>query len=188
MKKMKLVVLAAVLVATSAFTISNSKQVDIKTSSIKWTGTKVLGSHHGTINLSKGYLEMEDGELIGGMFVADMSSITVNDLKAGEGKEKLEGHLKSDDFFGTANHPTATLTITSTEATDDGYLVTADLTIKGITKSIEFDMEVDDTMATANVTIDRTEFGVRYGSGSFFDNLGDKTISDDFELEVTLNY
>jgi len=188
MKKMKLVALVAILVAASAFTISSTKQIDIKTSSIKWTGTKVLGSHNGTINLSKGYLEMEDGELTGGMFVVDMSSITVTDLKAGEGKEKLEGHLKSDDFFGTANHPTATLVITTTEANDEGYLVTADLTIKGITKSIEFDMEVDENIATANVTIDRTQFGVRYGSGSFFDNLGDKTISDDFELEVSLQF
>ena len=66
--------------------------------------------------------------------------------------------------------------------------VTADVTIKGITKSITFVAEVDKGSASANIVIDRTDFDVRYGSGSFFDNLGDKTIYDDFELVVSLKY
>jgi len=185
---MKTLLLLVVISSTTAFTSLITDKKEIKESSIEWTGKKVLGAHHGTINLANGHLEMNGSDLVGGMFVADMTSITVSDLKAGEGKEDLEGHLKSDDFFGVATHPTATVEITSAEKSELGYAVKANITIKDITEAIEFDLIMEESSATTFLKIDRTKFGVRYGSGSFFDNLGDKTISDIFELKINLKF
>ena len=120
-----------------------------------------------------------------------MTSITVTDISGG-GAKKLEGHLKSADFFGTEENPTATLKITKAipYGTSGAYKIVADLTIKKITKSIKFkanvDMSGNQISANAKITVDRSDFNVRYGSGSFFDNLGDKTIYDEFDIEVKL--
>jgi polyisoprenoid-binding protein YceI len=131
---------------------------------------------------------MENGELTGGEFVIDMSSITVTDL-TGEDKGKLEGHLKSDDFFGVKNHPTSKLVITSVAKKSNGtYGVVANLTIKDKTNPVTFDLDWEDNSASTELTIDRSKYDVRYGSGSFFDNLGDQTIYDNFELEVELKF
>ncbi|RDK83271.1 YceI family protein [Marinirhabdus gelatinilytica] len=189
MKTIKSLAIIAVVVTASAFTnsVPMKKKIDVKESTIEWKGKKVLGSHTGTIQLKDGYLEMDGDQLVGGMFTVDMTTINVTDLE-GDNKAKLEGHLKSDDFFGVANHPTATLNITSATKNSDGYVVSGDITIKGTTEEITFDMDMTDEMATTSIKIDRTKFGVRYGSGSFFDNLGDNTISDKFELDVTLKF
>lgn len=169
---------------------TQSLSVNTTASDLKWTGYKVTGKHYGSVGLKQGKLDMKDGQLTGGMFVIDMTSITVEDLSGGT-KDKLEGHLKSSDFFGVENHPEAMLQIT--EVTPNGvnrYKIEADLTIKDITKPIKFyattEMENGITVATAEMTIDRSEYNVRYGSGSFFDNLGDKTIYDDFDLTVKI--
>jgi polyisoprenoid-binding protein YceI len=131
---------------------------------------------------------MENGELTGGEFLIDMSSITVTDL-TGEDKGKLEGHLKSDDFFGVNNHPTSKLVITSVAKKSNGtYGVVADLTIKDKTNQVTFDLDLEENSASTELTIDRSKYDVRYGSGSFFDNLGDKTIYDNFELDVELKF
>jgi polyisoprenoid-binding protein YceI len=119
-----------------------------------------------------------------------MTSITTTDM-TGEYATKLDNHLKSDDFFGTQNHPTAKFEISSAISQgNDLYKLTGDLTIKGIKKPIKFNATVKESngVKTANalIKIDRSEFNVRYGSGSFFDNLGDKTIYDEFDLEVSL--
>ncbi|WP_419212282.1 YceI family protein [Maribacter sp. X9] len=162
------------------------KQVKVSESTVTWKGYKVTGSHEGTIDLKSGYLEMENGKLTGGEFVVDMTSINNTDLDA-DSQGKLEGHLKSDDFFGVANHPTAKLVFTSVKPMNkDSYTVTGDLTIKETTKPITFVVSVYKNKATATMKIDRAEYDVRYGSGSFFDNLGDKTIYDEFDLVVDL--
>jgi polyisoprenoid-binding protein YceI len=115
--------------------------------------------------------------------------MTTTDLKAGQGKEKLDGHLKSEDFFGTEKFPTSTLVFKTIAAKGAGvYTVTADLTIKGITDSVTFDLATTANTASANVKINRTKFGIKYGSGSFFDNLGDKAIADEFDLTVALKF
>ena len=181
---------STVIVSLLSFTNVNAqeKKIEVKDSNIEWEGEKVTGSHEGTIELKDGYCTMENGELKGGEFVMDMTSITVTDLE-GEDKGKLEGHLKSDDFFGVNNHPTAKLVITSVAKKSNGtYGVVADLTIKEKTNSITFDLDMDDTSASTELTIDRSKYDVRYGSGSFFDNLGDKTIYDNFELDVELKF
>ncbi len=163
----------------------------VVTGDVNWIGRKVLGEHEGTIDLSKGNLVFENGEIAGGSFDIDMSSITVTDL-TGDDNQKLVGHLMSDDFFGVENYPTATFEITSAQTTDgSSYELTGDLTIKETTAEETLDVTVaenaDGTLAaTATMIIDRTIYDVRYGSGKFFDGLGDSTIDDEFELQIEL--
>ena len=177
-------VIALTLVAFS--TTFEKKKVNVDESKISWTGEKLTGSHEGTIDLKDGYFEMENGKITGGEFTADMSSITVTDLE-GDSKKKLEGHLHSDDFFGVKDYPTATFKMnTVVEKSNGVYGVAGDMTIKGKTNPIAFDLKVDGNTAMTTIVIDRTKYDVRYGSGSFFDNLGDKTIYDEFTLDITL--
>jgi len=164
--------------------------VDTEKSFLKWTGYKVTGKHYGKVKIKEGSLEYTDGMLSGGSFTIDMASITVEDLEGGA-KEKLTGHLKSDDFFGVQNYPTAEFVITSviSRGKPGDYRITGDLTIKDNTNEIKFNAQMEEgDMITgkATMTIDRSEYNVRYGSGSFFDNLGDKTIYNEFDLEVNL--
>ena len=164
--------------------------VNTEESSVEWLGKKVTGQHNGTVQLQGGRLEMEDGQLVGGIFTMDMSTITCLDL-SGEYKGKLEGHLKSDDFFGVEKYPTATFVITKTVPQGPGkYKVIGNMTIKDKTEEVQFTANMDEkdgkVTATATLTIDRSKYDVRYGSGSFFDNLGDKTIYDNFDLTVNL--
>lgn len=178
----------SVILSLVAFTTSiEKKKVNIEESTIQWEGEKLTGSHEGTISLKDGFFLMENGELVGGEFVADMSSIDVTDLE-GDSRAKLMGHLKSDDFFGVETHETATFVMTTVAKKGDVYGVSGDLTIKGKTNPIAFDLKMDGSTATTNLTIDRTKYDVRYGSGSFFDNLGDKTIYDEFNLAINLAY
>ncbi len=163
--------------------------IDASETTIVWTGAKVGGEHTGNISVKEGGFTFKDGQLTGGSFVIDMNSITNTDLE-GEYSDKLVGHLKSDDFFGVATYPTSKVEITSVVAQGPGkYKVVADLTIKSTTKEIKFPatVEVKDgsVVAKADITVDRSEYDVRYGSGSFFDGLGDKVIYDDFTLNVT---
>ncbi len=160
--------------------------VNVEKSTISWEGKKVTGAHSGTINLESGSLDFDGKALVGGNFVMDMTSITVTDLE-GDSKAKLEGHLKDDDFFGVNNFPTASYVITSVKVLDANNVeLTGDLTIKGISKPYSFKMTMVDGGAQVNATIDRTDFGIRYGSASFFDSLGDRAIYDDFELNIIL--
>ena len=165
-----------------------TKTVNAETSQVTWKAYKVTGSHTGTVNLKSGALVFEGDKLTGGSFEVDMTSLTATDLE-GEWRDKLVGHLKSEDFFGVEKHNTSTLVITDVKASGkNAYSVTADLTIKGITKPVTFDLSVYGSKATANLKIDRTDYDIRYGSGSFFDNLGDKTIYDEFDLVVDLEF
>ncbi len=157
---------------------------------IAWTGAKVTGTHSGVINVKDGSLSLKDGVLTGGRFTIDMTSLAVTDLQ-GDGKASLEGHLKNEDFFGVEKFPTATLVVTKVVANGSGkYNVTGDLTIKGITKPVNFTTEVNQTgkvvTAKSDIKIDRSLYDIKYGSGKFFENLGDKTIYDEFDLSVTL--
>lgn len=191
--KLKTFLVALVALAAFSFTINKAADytVDTELSTIKWKGYKVTGSHYGNVSIQSGSLKLDDSKLVGGDFVIDMTSISVKDLEGGSAK-KLEGHLKSKDFFGIDKHPTAKLKITKAVpyGTSGKYKVLADLTIKSTTKSIKFMANVADNegkvTADAKITIDRSEYDIRYGSGSFFDNLGDKTIYDEFELEINL--
>lgn len=162
------------------------KEVKTEESTVTWKAYKVTGSHTGTVNLKEGALMFDEGKLTGGDFSVDMTTLVSTDLE-GEYKGKLEGHLKSDDFFGVATNPTASLVFTKVESSGkNSYEVIGDLTIKGITKAVTFDVSIYGSKATATMKIDRAEYNIRYGSGSFFDDLGDKTIYDEFDLVVDL--
>jgi len=183
---------ATLLVAfiTLSFTDDKGEKKVIKTdkSTVTWKGYKVTGSHYGSISLKSGNLVFTEGKLTGGEFVMDMSSIVTDDL-TGEYKGKLEGHLKSDDFFGVENFPTANLVFTKVKSTGkNSYEVSGDLTVKGKTEPIKFDLSIYGNKATANLKIDRTKFDIRYGSTSFFDDLQDKAIYDEFDLVTDLEF
>lgn len=191
---MKKLIPFLVVVATIFFTNNTvnaqTYKVNNKETKVVWHAEKVTGSHTGNVTVKEGQLMMENGKLTGGNFVIDMTSITCTDLE-GEYNQKLVGHLKSDDFFGVANFPTATLKIK--QAVHQGkndYKIIGDLTIKGITKPIKFNATINEESGKitgkGKLIIDRAEYNVRYGSGSFFDDLGDKTIYDEFELNITL--
>ena len=169
---------------------SINKDIDISKSSVKWLGEKVTGSHEGTISLKEGHLHFDNNIFTGGNIVIDMSTIECTDL-VGKPKSSIEGHLSSDDFFGTKKHPTANLEIVNADKIKDSknkYKVSAILEIKSIKNNIEFEVEIDNGSAIVDLVIDRTKYNVKYGSGSFFDNLGDKMIYDDFKLSVSLKY
>jgi polyisoprenoid-binding protein YceI len=189
MKNLKSIALALTVVFSTLSMTAQTKKVDVSKSTINWTGKKVTGQHEGTINLKEGVLVFKGKKLTGGTFTVDMNSIVTTDLKAGQGKEKLEGHLKSEDFFGTEKFPTATLVFKKVVVkAKNVYTVTGDLKIKGKTNPITFDLVATKNAATTSLKIDRTKYDIKYGSGSFFDNLGDKAISDNFELAVALKY
>jgi polyisoprenoid-binding protein YceI len=181
----------AILVLTTVVPMSftgleEKKDVKLDKSTVTWKGYKVTGSHHGTINLQSGYLTFNGDDLVSGNFVIDMSTITCLDLE-GEYKGKLEGHLKSDDFFGVETYSTATLTFTEVSSKGDkSYNVKGDLTIKNKTNPIEFIITVDGNKASTDLKIDRAKFDVRYGSPSFFNDLQDKAIYDEFDITANL--
>ncbi|MGB5653558.1 MAG: YceI family protein, partial [Robiginitalea sp.] len=152
------------------------KEVKTKESKVAWKAYKVTGSHNGTVDLKSGTLMFDNDKLTGGEFTVDMTTLVATDLE-GESRQKLEGHLKSDDFFSVASNPNATLVFTNVKSTGkNSYEVTGNLTVKNITKPVTFDVSVYGSKATATMKVDRTQFEVKYGSGSFFDDLGDKTI------------
>lgn len=187
---LKTIILSLALLLSSGEGTQATYKVDTKASKVAWIGEKVTGQHDGLVKLKEGSFEVEDGKLMGGSFVIDMQSLVVLDLD-GDSKGKLEGHLKSDDFFGVDKYPTSTFTITkAVPQGENNYKVVGNITIKDTTQEIQFPAELKEIdgklVGTANLTIDRTKFNVRYGSGSFFDNLGDKTIYDNFKLTVNI--
>ncbi len=190
MKKNTLSMALAVLFVSASFAKNpiekEKKQVKTAESTVTWKGYKVTGSHYGEIALKEGHLVFDGDNLIGGEFTVDMATLESHDLE-GEYKGKLEGHLKSDDFFGTDNHPTSTLVFTKVAPKGkNAYEVSGNLTIKGQTKPVTFNLSVYGNKATANVKIDRTKYDIKFRSGSYFDSLGDKMIYDEFDLVVDL--
>lgn len=164
--------------------------VDADASSVAWEGKKVSGAHDGYVKISEGSLMFDGNVLTGGSFVIDMTSINVADISDPKMNAKLEGHLKSPDFFAIEEFTTASFVITNVAPQGDQYKITGTMVIKNIAQEISFlaNVEVNDgtISATADMKIDRAKFNVRYGSDSFFDNLGDKVIHDEFDLSVNL--
>ncbi|MCH2034442.1 MAG: YceI family protein [Tenacibaculum sp.] len=170
----------------------NSYNVNVAESSIAWKGDKKVGdAHNGTIGLEKGLFDVENGVLKAGEFVINMNSISCSDLEAGKGKEKLEGHLKNKDFFDVEKFPTAKFVVASSEVKEGKLHITGNLTIKDVTKSITIPATLtengnDITLKSDKFNVDRTDFGVKYGSGKFFDSLKDKAINDLIEFSFDL--
>ncbi len=191
MKKLALALGTAVL-STTAF--AQTMEVNTTDSKLEWVGEKVTGKHWGTVNISGGTIEVKDGKITGGEIHVDMTTINVEDLE-GDSKAKLTGHLKSDDFFSVEKNPKVKFVITKVKADSklkngNTHTITGELTIKGNTETISFparvNMEDGEMTAFASFKLDRTKWDIRYGSGSFFDNLGDKTIYDEFQVKFNI--
>lgn len=167
--------------------VAQEMTVNVSKSEVKWTGEKVSGEHWGYINLKSGSFVLNNGKIESGKFVMDMTSIVNEDLESPEWNQKLVGHLKSDDFFSVDKYPVSTLVIKESSDFKDGVAeISADLTIKGITNPISFKAKKEAGYYTATIKVDRTKYDVKYGSGKFFDNLGDNMIYDDFTLDVKI--
>lgn len=175
--------------------------VDLSASSITWVGTKPTGRHNGTFAMSEGSIKVENGEVVGGTCTIDINSLKVVDLEDEESNAKLAGHLRSEDFFKVEEFPTATFEIASLEAYDASadssateedsefkianptHMVTGNLTLLGVTKSIKFPAKVSvsegEVSAEAKFNIDRKEWGMSYGAD---ESLGDKMINPTVHL------
>ncbi|MBD0725955.1 lipid-binding protein [Flavobacterium sp. L1I52] len=187
MKNLKSLAIALFLAAGVSVN-AQTKKIDVKASTINWVGKKVTGQHSGTVNFKDGAVVLKGTKLVGGTFTVDMTSLTATDL-TGEYQGKLNGHLKADDFFGTDKFPTSTLVIKKIGSkAKNVYAVTADLTIKGITKPVNFDLAVNGNTATTTFKVDRTKYDIKYNSASIFSAIGDKAIDDEFELAVALKF
>ena len=185
------------MITLSAFTFKgDTYKVDTKASSMEWTGKKLTGEHNGTILLSSGEIEVTKDVVTGGKFEIDMTTIEDKDLQDPSWKSKLEGHLKSADWFDTQKFQKATFVITSVtpikDAKDGGYThtVKGNLTIKDKTNEISFDAVVkmaDGKVAcVGQATLDRSKYDIKYGSKTFFPEIGDKLIYDEFTVKFNV--
>lgn len=168
--------------------------VDVASSNIEWVGSKPGGQHNGTLAVKEGSLELNEGNLVAGSFIMDMSGITVLDIDDAEMNGKLLGHLLSPDFFSVDSFPTASFVITGVEAKQaEGitHRITGNLTMKGVVRSVSFDahVKIEGNKLVANTPqfiINRAEWNIRYGSRSFFNNLKDKFINDEMGIKINL--
>jgi polyisoprenoid-binding protein YceI len=183
--------------AASAAAEAKSFTIDNESSSVKWLAKKVTGEHNGTVTIKSGAFQVEEGKIAAGEFALDMTSITVLDMPADdEYNVKLTGHLKSEDFFSVEKSPEANFEIVSVEKIEGAtegqpnYNVKGNLTIKGISKAITFpatvNMDENSVKANAEFELDRTEWDIKYGSGKFFPEIGDKMIYDNFTIMLDI--
>ena len=186
----KFIITITLTLISISFSYSQSLTANKTQSLIRWYGEELTGkTHFGNLSFREGRIELQDGLIIGGNFVVNMTSLSVEDLSGGA-KARLEGHLRSDDFFSVDKYPEATLKISQKAKVEgDVQKLYGELTIKGIKHAVDFSIIlVDKKTATANLTFDRSKYNVRFRSGSFFENLGDKLILDDIRMEVSLQW
>ena len=162
--------------------------IDTSESAVAWKGSNSFGTHTGYVHISKGELMIENGQLVGGTVEVDMKTIEDGSHRSNSG---LINHLKDTDFFDVKKFPLSTIAITSVGSiNDENKNITGNLTIKGITHPVSFPakMEIKDGVVKADgkLVIDRTDWGIRYQSGKFFDLLADKTISDSIEFNIKI--
>lgn len=164
--------------------------IQTESSAVNWTGKKVLGLHTGTIQIKNGFLSFENDEIIDGEIEIDMTSIVITDIADKAIYKEFFDHLNNDDFFSVDKFKTASLKITSGRKEDTHYKISGDLTIKDITHPILFvatvEIFTDFLHALGEIKIDRTLYNIKYGSGKFLENLGDKLIYDEFVLQFKL--
>ena len=189
---MKKLILLTVVSISIGFNIQGQEtyQISQENSTIEWIGEKVSGAHSGYINLLNAFFLFEEEKLVGGEFNIDMNSIKCTDIENPTYAAKLEEHLKNPDFFNSSKYPTSNFKITSIIFDGTSYMITGNITIKEISQEISFPakFENDGDLFHANATlkINRTKHDIKYGSGSFFDDLGDRMIYDEFTLKIHL--
>ncbi len=168
--------------------------VDVSATTLKWLGKKVTGEHYGKVPVKAGKLQLVGDKLVGGEFEMDISQMTCEDITDPKTNEKFLGHMKSEDFFAVEKFPSAKFVIKTVKAkkAKDGstHVVSGDLTIRDTTKPLSFPATIESkegvVSAVAKIQIDRTKWGLKYGSGSFFKGLGDKAINNKFEMDLAL--
>ena len=170
--------------------------LDSASSKVEWLAKKVTGQHNGTLAIKSGELKTEAGKITSGRFTLNMAAIKVVDITDAETNAKLAGHLNSEDFFSTSKFPEGTFELVSTEpianaaAGSPNYTIKGNLTLKGISKAISFPSTItingETLNAQADFDIDRTEWDIRYGSGKFFKDIGDKAINDNFNIKLNI--
>ncbi len=182
---------------TDVSELAQTLTVDAGSSVIEWVGSKPTGTHNGTIQLTSGSVSLEEGKLVGGKFEIDMNSIVVLDLQ-GDEKASLESHLKGtaegkeDHFFDVVKFPAGSFEITSVTALEGNAVeISGNLTLKDITKNVTFAAKADVTEGSVKIysetfSINRTDWGVNYGSKSIFEDLGDKFINDNIDLKINV--
>ena len=189
MKKLILIV-ALTISNLTALKAQNQLNINLSESRVEWFGEKVTGSHSGNVSLSSAHFIMGKEHIEGGVFVMDMKSIKCTDIESPEYAAKLENHLMDDDFFGSETYPTASFTFTKVIFDGTSYLITGKMNIKGMSQEItfpaQFHRENGNLIADAIVKVDRTKHDIKYGSGAFFDDLGDRMILDEFTLNIHL--
>lgn len=166
-------------------------KVDSSESQLKWTAKKVTGQHFGTIDLKQGSLTASGNVISGGSFEIDMKTIVDKDLENESWNSRLVEHLKSEDFFSVEKFPVSSITLTKVEKGEGpNFHFTGDLSIKGATHPVSFDATVEinnrKLIATGNLSIDRTLYDIKYGSGKFFSNLGNNLVDDFFTLDFKI--
>lgn len=163
-----------------------SRLIDIENSKIKWVGEELSGkNHYGSLKFKNGSLQLNNGKIISGNFTVDMNTINVEDLQGGS-KQRLEGHLRSDDFFSVEKFSEAIFEINSFAVVNEygaNQILSGNLTIKGITHPAK--LEINDNWA-AKLVFDRSKYDVRFRSGNFFQNLGDKLIYDEIVISANI--
>lgn len=185
--KQKLILLLAAILIVGANGFAQDYKVLSDKSIVRWSGKKLGKNHLGKVSLKEGSFTLKSDKFVAGQFVIDMATIVNDDLTDPNWNAKLIGHLKSNDFFAVEKFPTATLKIKeSTELIKDEADVTADLTIKGATHPVKFKVKRTGDVFQATIIFDRSQYDVRYGSGKFFENLGDNAIEDMIPMDVTL--
>lgn len=170
-------------------------RVDPAATTVTWTGRKVIGQHTGHIKVESGSVQWGRNGMAGAEITIDMTSISVLDMDP-ESTAELTSHLKSRDFFNvwqyhqSSFHATRVEKIPSAAAGSPNYTVSGDLSIKGISRPVSFPvLAVQDKQgihATGTLVFDRTQYGIKYRSGSFFDALGDKVIDDKVQIDFDL--
>ena len=162
--------------------------VDASNSNLQWVGKKVTGEHSGKVDIAGGYIVFRQDKIQSGEILVNMRTITVDDIENPKWNKKLVDHLKNDDFFNTQKFPTARIEILDSKQTniDNIFTISANLSIRDKTNSIQFDIMLDNNFATGSLIVDRSEFGIKYKSAKFFDDLGDKLIYDDFNLNFSI--
>ena len=189
MKKLILLTVVSILIG---FNIQGQETYIIspENSTIEWVGEKVSGAHSGYINLQNAFFLFEEEKFVGGEFNINMNSIKCTDIENPKYAGKLEEHLKDADFFNTSKYPNSNFKITNIIFDGTSYMITGDITIKEISQEItfpaQFENDGDLFHANATLNIDRTKHDIKYGSGSFFDDLGDRMIYDEFTLKIHL--
>ena len=198
MKKLVGITLGILVITSSVFAANTKKEkaafeIDTKASKVYWTAKKVTGEHTGYVSVGKGNVMVEGNNVVGAQVNMDLNTIVCTDLTDAQWNQKLIGHLKSDDFFSVEKFPVASFEITSMKpgSTNREYNVKGKMTIKGISNEISFPVKVSlengTVKAVGTAKLDRTKWDIKYGSGKFFDDLGDKMIYDEFEIKFDIS-